>query len=151
MEHKELIKTGYLIGSIFLFVGCVVTYFLVKRTTRPLSRLTEGVRTLGKGEYVEKIPVETQDEIGRLAMAFNHMLDSLKRREADLKKSEGTLRLLSSRLLTAQERERQRLSKELHDGLGHDLALLKMRTRSIKRKLGENIKTFISNQTYSAA
>jgi len=74
---------GILIGAVFLLIGCSITYFLAKRMTRPLNKLTEEVITLGKGGVVEPVPVETEDEVGRLAEAFNAMSDSLKRREAE--------------------------------------------------------------------
>jgi PAS domain S-box-containing protein len=56
-----------------------------------------------------------------------------KKVEAALRESENMLRFLSSRLFLAQEEERSRLSKELHDQLGHDLVLLKNRLRSLCR------------------
>ncbi len=55
--------------------------------------------------------------------------------EEALRESETQLRLLSTQLFNAQEQERRRLSKELHDQLGHDLVLLKSRLRAIERKL----------------
>lgn len=55
--------------------------------------------------------------------------------EEALRQSENMLRFLSARLFEAQETERQRLSKELHDQLGHDLVLLKSCLRSIERNL----------------
>ncbi|MCU0571443.1 MAG: PAS domain S-box protein [Syntrophobacteraceae bacterium] len=44
-----------------------------------------------------------------------------KRNETELRQSESRLRELSSRLLTAQEEERQRIATELHDGIGSSL------------------------------
>jgi len=134
---NALLFKSILIGIIFLITGSGVTYLAVKGITRPLNRLTEGVKTLGRGGVVEKVPVETEDEIGKLAKAFNNMSDSLKRREEAVRESEKRLRFLSSQLLKAQEKERMRLSKELHDELGQALALLKHRLRSIQRKLQE--------------
>jgi PAS domain S-box-containing protein len=61
-----------------------------------------------------------------------------KKVEEALRESEKRLRFLSSRLFEAQEHERRRLSKELHDQLGHDLVLLKSSLRSIEKKLAEN-------------
>jgi PAS domain S-box-containing protein len=60
-----------------------------------------------------------------------------KKVEDALRESEEMLRFLSTRLFEAQEQERSRLSKELHDQLGHDLVLFKSWLRSIERKLEE--------------
>lgn len=51
--------------------------------------------------------------------------------EAVLRESEENLRYLSSRLLKAQEEERQRISFGLHDELGQDLAALIIQQKSI--------------------
>jgi PAS domain S-box-containing protein len=54
-----------------------------------------------------------------------------KRAEEALKKSEGNLRFLSSELLQAQEKERARIARELHDGIGQSLGTLKMRVETL--------------------
>ncbi len=58
-----------------------------------------------------------------------------KKVEEALRESETRLRFLSTRLFEAQDQERSRLSKELHDQLGHDLALLKSRLHSLEKQL----------------
>jgi PAS domain S-box-containing protein len=71
----------------------------------------------------------------RSATVVAHDITDLKMAEEALLESEKRLRSLSSQLMKAQEKERMRLSKELHDELGQALALLKHRVRSIQRKL----------------
>lgn len=55
----------------------------------------------------------------------------LHKAEEALRRSEKELHFLSSQLLTAQEKERKRLSIELHDELGQSLMVLKLNIRSI--------------------
>jgi signal transduction histidine kinase len=132
-----LLSRSILMGILFLLIGSAVTYLVVRGVTRPLNKLTEGVRALGRGGEVEKMSVEAKDEFGRLAKAFNDMSEALRAREDSLRESEHRLRSLSSQLMNAQEKERLRLSKELHDELGHSLALLKHSVRSIQTKVSE--------------
>jgi PAS domain S-box-containing protein len=74
---------------------------------------------------------------GRPAIMGNIInITERKRAEKALRKSESELRFLSSQLLTAQERERKRLSIELHDELGQALMVLKLKVRAIERALG---------------
>jgi PAS domain S-box-containing protein len=51
--------------------------------------------------------------------------------EECLRKSEGQLRSLTTRLLEVQEEERGRITKELHDELGQSLMLLKLQLSSV--------------------
>ena len=58
-----------------------------------------------------------------------------KRTETVLKQSEENMRYLASQLLSAQEDERKRLSRELHDELGHALLALKLQVGSVEEEL----------------
>jgi signal transduction histidine kinase/ActR/RegA family two-component response regulator len=81
-----------LVALVFLVLAVLVVFFVVKGITKPLNRLTERVRLMGTGSLPEKVPVETTDEIGKLATAFNDMADSLKNREAEKEHLEQQLR-----------------------------------------------------------
>jgi PAS domain S-box-containing protein len=50
------------------------------------------------------------------------------------RQSEERLRFLSSELLSAQERERGRIARELHDGVGQSLGSLKVRAEAILKQ-----------------
>ncbi|MFC1895040.1 response regulator [Thermodesulfobacteriota bacterium] len=91
-RFNSLLVESILIGSLFLLAGLGITFFIVRGITMPLRRLTGYVRQLETEGDVEKIPVETRDEIGKLADAFNSMYDSLKSREAERDELEEKLR-----------------------------------------------------------
>ena len=65
-------------------------------------------------------------------------ISEVKKKDMLLRESEKKLRLLSSHLLTVQERERRRISMELHDEVGQSLTVLKLQIRSIKNKLNNS-------------
>jgi signal transduction histidine kinase len=58
--------------------------------------------------------------------------------ENALLESEKQLRYLSSQLLTAEETERKRISKELHDELGGSLTVLKLRLSFVEKGLKQD-------------
>ncbi len=53
-----------------------------------------------------------------------------KRAEEKLQESEKRLKLLSSQLLKAQEKERKRIAQELHDSIGQSLTSIKLRVEN---------------------
>jgi PAS domain S-box-containing protein len=75
------------------------------------------------------------DGCPKLVIEVSRDITKRKKAEEALRESERKLRFLSSHLLTAQERERRRISIELHDELGQALMLLKLKLRSVERNL----------------
>lgn len=68
----------FLICVCFLLLGTLITFFLARRITRPLKRLTQGVIRSEMEGRLQTLPVESGNEIGNLAVAFNRMVASLK-------------------------------------------------------------------------
>ncbi len=79
------------------------------------------------------------DEQGRFKGSFGIMtgITERKRAEEALRESEKQLRQLSTQLLTAQETERKRISRELHDELGQALTVMKLHINFIEKNLSE--------------
>ncbi len=71
----------------------------------------------------------------RGTVSFARDITEVMKAEKALEESEKQLHHLSSQLLTAQETERRRISRELHDELGGALAVLKLRFNLIERNL----------------
>jgi signal transduction histidine kinase len=70
----------YMIGTLFtgFVVATGVTYVLARSITQPVQNLTESAQQLGEGNLDQHVPVQSQDEVGKLAEAFNKMAAKLR-------------------------------------------------------------------------
>jgi PAS domain S-box-containing protein len=93
-EILGIVKRNAIITLVFILVSTVIVYWQVKKMTRPLEKLTAGVNAIGAGREAAFVPVETADEIGKLASAFNTMLDRRRQAEEALRESEKKYRTL---------------------------------------------------------
>jgi signal transduction histidine kinase len=63
------------LGAVSLAV--VLSFLMMRRLLAPLSRMTVITREIAGGNFGARVPADTQDEVGQLARAFNHMAASL--------------------------------------------------------------------------
>jgi len=110
--------------SILLFI---LTYIISKNLTKPLLRLTKAISILPDNKF-SPLPVEGNNEISELTVTFNQMASDLQRNKEELR-IERLKRFAS--VIDAQEKEREKLSAEIHDGVGQMLVALKLRLESI--------------------
>lgn len=82
---------------------------------------------LGRLRCYETIKTPVRDRHGRIIGTAGISRDITRRKklESELRKSRGQLRVLSAHLHSVREEERARLSRELHDELGQNLAALR--------------------------
>lgn len=61
--------------------GAVVSGFVTKRIVRPVRELTDRTEELARGNLDVQVDVTSEDEVGRLEVAFNHMAEELRQKE----------------------------------------------------------------------
>ena len=84
---------------------------LLRRALAPLERLAQRMETVDLLRPGQRLQVLRNDEISRVVVAFNRMLDRL----------ESERRQSARRILAAQETERVGIARDLHDEVGQVL------------------------------
>ncbi len=127
------------LGTI-LITAVVVNIALNRFVLKRLERLAAAMTGFGVGSPPMSIPESQPDEIGQLATTFKLMAQRIETREADnrilsenLSSQSAQRGELLQRLITAQEDERRRVARELHDELGQTLSALGLQTEGVER------------------
>ena len=76
-DTKTIIRDRIVISGILLIVCTLAIFLFSMRITGPINRLVALAEeiTQGRKNYSERMPLGTRDEIGRLASAFNTLLE----------------------------------------------------------------------------
>ena len=101
----------FLLEATLLVVGVVASFLLARRFTQPILRLADSAAVVAGGNLQTRVDVESSDEIGQLAVAFNHMT-------LELANSHATL----EHRIEQRTRELARTNVELQEAQGVALA-----------------------------
>lgn len=80
-DMRRVLLSNLSVGLLLIAAAFVVMVPLASRLTRHVKTLTDGVQRLARGERGTRVPVESRDEIGDLAAAFNAMAAELESHE----------------------------------------------------------------------
>lgn len=85
LRHAVLLagvtRAVLLAGLIAGLVGLLLALLLVRQITRPLASLAQASSRIAAGDLAVRVPVQSRDELGDLALTFNRMANHLETQE----------------------------------------------------------------------
>jgi two-component system sensor histidine kinase UhpB len=121
--HYEMMV---LFGSAGLVLSVAINALVLRAAFAPLTQLERTARRVSGGKLDARVRLGAirDPETATLAESFNHMLDTIQADARRLEEYSVRLHELSDQVLLAQEDERRRLARELHDQTGQELSTL---------------------------
>jgi len=81
-ELRSTLKSVFLIiGFVGIALSLIFTFLFTDRIRKQITELSHATEQTYWGKYNNKINVKSKDEIGKLGLAFNKMLDELEKKE----------------------------------------------------------------------
>lgn len=125
---------------VMIAVGFAAAFFLTWVLTRPILDLVKATDAVAKGDFSRRVPRWANDEIGELASAFNSMIAALEQADQERLERDRLRQSYINGVILAQENERQRIARELHDSTSQSLTSLLVGLQNLRlAKSGEEI------------
>ena len=75
--QRQVLSTAMFVGGAGILVAVMASLWFGARVTRPVVSLADAARRVAAGDLAAKVEVESHDELGELASAFNRMTEDL--------------------------------------------------------------------------
>lgn len=127
-------------AGMIVLTAVIINFSIDSLVIKRVKKLSQVMQGFGQGHHNIRLNNTSLDEIGILVQSFNEMgqqieIDEIKKQNLsnELRKQNKQRGELLKHLITAQEDERKRVSRELHDDLGQALSALSLQYQLLER------------------
>ena len=123
----------FLILALAIVLSLCVNLWMLQRRFRPLESLIQRIESIDPSEPTTELGLVTKDpvaEINRLSQSFTRLLDRIE----DERRRSGQL------AMRAQEEERRRLARDLHDEVNQSLTALLLRIEAAAQDAPQDLR-----------
>jgi len=124
-----------------------ISFFILKQAFRPFDELQRVLSKVHDGNSRARLSLQqiTNPDVRQFTTALNHMLSRLEENAKVIQEDQVKLQVMTGRVIEAQENERKRIARELHDEasqsltamiMGLDAARRQAKEESLQNKLG---------------
>ncbi|MEK5256573.1 cache domain-containing protein [Paenibacillus sp. FSL F4-0125] len=165
-RRLETMKYTFLKVTALIFcVAYILIFLFTRRVIFKVNKISNALNEVGRGNIKQNIHFKVNDEFGVLADNFNNMSKNLQKflgkkvavcsinDESEqylrmLSESESRLRnMMNLNMIRAQEEERKRLARELHDRIGQSLysVVVAMNLLNREKHLNESTQRYLDD------
>jgi two-component system, sensor histidine kinase and response regulator len=82
--REAAIRTASSLGGVLILSYGLLAFIIYTQVIKPIQNLNKAVHRFGKGDFTQQIPINSKDELGRLAETFNDMAAAVQESHANL-------------------------------------------------------------------
>ncbi len=104
LHKKKVMQQRLTLLSLMGILLCsLLIWILIRRITRPLRELRNSVEAVGRGDFSQRIKVQSNDEYGELATVFNQMMENLNASQAEIQRTLQRLKSTQDQLVQTEK------------------------------------------------
>ncbi|GEM_PF-2466250 len=139
-QTAAIIQTALLTAA--LLIGLIFSWMIIRSIQLQLQEMNETIQNISNNaDLTQRVPVETQDEIGHIATAFNGMLDRMQQLIGDVLNTSNQVESSSEELVSFADQTKDSMTQQYEavhqilddiDEMNRAINEIAKRTESIK-------------------